>query len=162
MGAASVSPERNLLFGLLALQIRPDRPGPARRRVPGLDARQGSGPRPPTSSRAATLTPTSAPVIDAMVGPAPEEARRRRREEPRRHSGRPCDSREPGADRRPGLEASLGTCRHGSARPMRSATPTAPPATPSARPPRTASGSACCGRMPEAAWARSSSRSTPS
>src|SRR6516162_1928026 len=42
------------------------------------------------------------------------------------------------------------------------ATPTAPPAMPSARPPRRASGSASCGPMPRAAWAPSSSRWTPS
>ncbi len=42
------------------------------------------------------------------------------------------------------------------------ATPTAPPATPSVRPPATASGSACSGPMPGAAWAPSSWRWTPS
>ena len=42
------------------------------------------------------------------------------------------------------------------------ATPTGRPATPSARPLPTASGSASCGRTPAAAWAPSSSRSTRS
>jgi hypothetical protein len=47
-------------------------------------------------------------------------------------------------------------------RPGRRLTPTAPPATRWARPPATASGSGCCGRMPGAGWAPSSWRWTPS
>ena len=35
-------------------------------------------------------------VVEALVGAAPQEARRRRREEPGRHPGRPLDPREPG------------------------------------------------------------------
>ena len=62
----------------------------------------------------------------------------------------------------PDIERTLGQV--GSARPAgrRTATPTARPAMPSARPPPTASGSASCGPTPGAAWARSSWPWTPS
>ena len=91
-----------------------------------------------------------------------EEARRRRREEPGRHPRRPLDPREPGRARRPRHRGHPRPrrLRLGSTRPT--ATPTAPPATPSARPPPTASGSASCGPTPGAAWAPSSWPSTPS
>ena len=106
-----IDPSRDLLFGLLALQNGPDRPGPARRRLPGLDPRQGPAAWPTTSSPAATSTPTQRAVRRGAGRAAPQEARRRRREEPGRRPRRPLDPREPGPDRRP---------RHrGHARPRR-------------------------------------------
>ena len=142
---------------------RPDRPGPARRRLPGLDPRQGPAladhlvePRRPRRRR-------SGPPSRRSPACTCQEARRRRREEPGRPPRRPVDPREPGRARRArrSRRPSPTSLGHGLDPGRRGRRPHRP-ATPSARPPPTASGSASSGLMPGAAWARCSSPSTPS
>ena len=140
---------------------RPDRPGPARRRLPGLDARQGPAPGRPPRRPAATSTPTSVPPSRRWSALHLKKHGGDVGEEPRRHPRRPIDPREPGRPRRPG--------HRGDARPRR---PSRRLRRRRRRPHRqlrrrlghrpTASGSASSGRTPGAAWAPSSSPSTPS
>ena len=75
----------------------------------------------------------------------------------------PSPSRDPRARRRPRGRGDPRTHRPGARPdPRRSSTPTYPAAIPWARPPPTVSGSASSGPTPGAAWAPSSSPSTPS
>ena len=77
--------DRDLLFGLLALQNGLIDQGAARRRLPGLDPRQGPAPgRPPRRPRRPRRRRPGR--RRGPRRPAPREARRRRRAEPRRRS----------------------------------------------------------------------------
>ena len=158
--AMTADADRHLALRTARAAKRHHQPGPARGRLPGLDARQVQEPgRPPGSARR----------------PDPRQARADRglaRGSPRTHGG--DVEQEPGrgfrpASRRgrawrigdPDVKATLGHVA--SARLTDDvATPTARQPTPSARPPATASGSASSGRTPAAAWGRCSWRSTPS
>ena len=161
---APVDTDRNLLFGLLALQNGLIDQGQL---VAAFQAwtRDKAGRWPTTSSTAATSTPTSAAVIEAMAGlhvkkhggdvekslAAVRRTARLARAWP--HLGEPD------------IEATLArVARARTARPPTptTTTPTAPAAIPSARPPPTDSGSASCGPTPGAAWGPSSWRSTAS
>ena len=158
---AAIAADRDLLFGLLALQNGLIDQAPARRRLPGLDPRQGpAAGRPPgrpgrprrraaraASRRWSRCTSRSTAATPSRAWPPSPPAAPPARAWPR--LGDP----ELEAHPRPASAPA-------STEPT--ATPTAPPATPSARPPPTASGSASSGPTPGAAWAPSSSPSTPS
>ena len=149
---------RDLLFGLLALQnglVTRDQLVLA---FAVLDRRAGQAPGRPAGR--AGRPAARAPAAARRPGRRPPEAPRRRpRAEPRRPRRQPLHPREPRRRRRPDVEATLAHVGSGS---IETATPTGPPATPSAPPPPTASGSASSGPTPAAAWAPSSSPSTPS
>ena len=97
---ANSAADENLLFGLLALQNGLiDQTAWSPPSTPGLARRRGRWPS--TSWPAATSTRDQRGLLEGLVAPAPQEARRRPREEPRRRQRRPVDPREPGQDRRP-------------------------------------------------------------
>ena len=96
---AAADADRNLLFGLRCPPERPDQPGPARRRVPGVDPATRPVPgRPPRQPRRPRRRPSAACRGD---GGLTQEPRRRRREEPRRVPGRPARPARAWPDRRP-------------------------------------------------------------
>ena len=159
---AAIAADRNLLFGLLALQNGLIDQGQLVAAFQAWTLRQG---------------PAAGRPLDRPRRP------RRRRAGGRRGAGRRCTSKKHGGDAEkslaavpagrstreslarlgdPDIEATLGHRRPPASTRPTARTPTAPPATPSARPPPTASGSASSGRTPGAAWAPSSWRSTPS
>ena len=154
----NVDPSRDLLFGLLALQIWPDRPGPARRRLPGLVPRQG----PPNGGhcrRAAIWTTTTGLRSRRWwTSTSGSMAAIRRRAWRRSTPDAPPARAWPGSGM-PKLRP-RSPSRHGA---IRTATIlTAPPRTRSAPARPRASGSASFARMPGAAWALCSWRSTAS
>ena len=159
---AAIAADRDLLFGLLALQN-------------GL-IDQGQL----VAAFQAWTRDKARPLAEHLVARGDLDADAARR---RRGPGRRCTSKKHGGDAEKSLAAipagrstreslaaarrprrSSATLGHVGSRPRpdRTATPTARPATPSARPPATASGSASCGPTPAAAWAPSSWPSTPS
>ena len=158
--------DRHLLFGLLALQNGLIDQGQlvaafqawtrdkARSLADHLEAR-------------GDLTAPKRAVLEALAAVHVEDARRRRREEPGRRPRQPLHPRQPGRRwasprSRPRSPGSHGPRTATPPRPTMTTTPTAPPACRSARPPATASGSACSGLMRGAGWARCSSPSMPS
>ena len=155
-------PSRDLLFGLLALQNGLIDQGALFAAFAAWTRDKGR----PLADHLVDLGHLDAPrraAVEAIAGRARPGARRRRREEPRRPGRRTLDSRKPRAGRRPRGRGDPRARRLGAGLdPTTTMTPTAPAATPWARPPPTASGSASCGLMPGAAWAPSSWRSTPS
>ena len=159
----SAAADRHLLFGLLALQNGLIQQDAARCRVSCLDAATSHdrladhlvAPRRPRRRERSVVEALAALHVQAHG----DDVERSLAAVPAGKS----DPREPGAARRPGRRGDprprrLGT---GTTRP-RTPTPTEPAATPSARPPPTASGSASCGRTPGAGSGRCSSPSTPS
>ena len=153
---AAIAADRDLLFGLLALQNGLIDQGQL---VAAFQAWTRDKARPLADHLVARgdLDADAAGRRRGHGRAAPEEARRRRRAEPRRRPGRPVRPASGlAALGDPEIEATLAHLgsAHGHRRPT---TPTAPPATPSARPPPTASGSASSGPTPGAAWAPSSS-----
>ena len=143
---------------------RPDRPGPARRRLPGLDPRQGPEPGRPTRGPGRPRRRREAAGLEALAAVhVKSTAATSRRAWP------PCPPTDPTAPawrrwasprsrrRSPG---SHGTTTAMPPRPTM--TPTALRPCRSAGPPATASGSACSGLMRGAGWARCSSPSMPS
>ena len=156
---AAIAADRNLLFGLLALQngLIDQVQLVAAFQAWTLDKAR---PWPTTSSPAATSMPTTDPPSRpwSRATSRSTAATSSRAWPPSRPAARPA--RAWPASATPTSTAPSPTSAR--PRPSTATTPTAPPATPSARPPATASGSASCGPTPGAAWAPSSWRWTPS
>ena len=159
---AAIAADRNLLFGLLALQ---NGLIDQVQLVAAFQAWTRDKARPLADHLVARgdLDADQRAAVEAPRRPAPQEARRRRREEPRRRPRRPVDPREPGRLGDPDLERHPrpASARHSDPSRWRRPRPHRQP-TPSARPPPTASGSASSGPTPAAAWAPSSWPSTRS
>ena len=83
---------------------RPDQPGPARRRVPGLDPATRPAPWPTTSSPAATSMPTTVPRVEALVARHLKKHGGDVENEPGRRPRRPLHPREPGQLGDPDIE----------------------------------------------------------
>ena len=139
--------DRHLLFGLLGASERADRPGPARRRLPGLDPRPGQEPGRPPQARG-DLTAEKRALLDALAevhleAHGGDVSRRAWPPSPPTAPLAPAWRSWASPRSRPRSPGSRGTR---TARPPRpTMTPTAPAVWRSAGRPAMASGSACCG-----------------